>query len=193
MFQLDNTLISEELLEEHFCCDLQACKGACCVAGEAGAPLDKEEVSLLEELYPKIGPFLNDNGRNAIAQHGTSVVAADGSLETPLVDGKECAYTTFDSRGVAHCGIEQAHRAGVIDWQKPISCHLYPVRVQHYSAFTAVNYHRWQICQAACDLGSKNKLPIYQFVKEALVRKFGQPWFEALEQTAQSYAAQTRP
>ena len=166
---------------------------ACCVAGEAGAPLDKEEVSLLEELYPKISPFLNDKGRKAIAKQGTSVVAADGSLETPLVDGKECAYTTFDSRGVAHCGIEQAHKAGAIDWQKPISCHLYPVRVQHYSAFTAVNYHRWQICHAACDLGAKNKLPIYQFVKEALVRKFGQPWFEALEQTAQSYADQTRP
>ena len=193
MFQLDNTLVSEELLEAHFCCDLQACKGACCVAGEAGAPLDKEEVSLLEELYPKISPFLNDKGRKAIAKQGTSVVAADDSLETPLVDGKECAYTTFDSRGVAHCGIEQAHKAGAIDWQKPISCHLYPVRVQHYSAFTAVNYHRWQICHAACDLGAKNKLPIYQFVKEALVRKFGQPWFEALEQTAQSYADQTRP
>ncbi|MGB0259843.1 MAG: DUF3109 family protein [Flavobacteriaceae bacterium] len=193
MFQLDNTLVSEELLEAHFCCDLQACKGACCVAGEAGAPLDKEEVSLLEELYPKISPFLNDKGRKAIAKQGTSVVAADGSLETPLVDGKECAYTTFDSRGVAHCGIEQAHKVGAIDWQKPISCHLYPVRVQHYSAFTAVNYHRWQICHAACDLGAKNKLPIYQFVKEALVRKFGQPWFEALEQTAQSYADQTRP
>ena len=192
MFQLDNTLVSEELLEAHFCCDLQACKGACCVAGEAGAPLDKEEVSLLEELYPKISTFLNDEGRKAIAQQGTSLVAADGSLETPLVDGKECAYTTFDSRGVAHCGIEQAHKAGAIDWQKPISCHLYPVRVQHYSTFTAVNYHRWQICHAACDLGAKNKLPIYQFVKEALVRKFGQPWFDALEQTAQSYADQTR-
>ena len=191
MFQLDNTLISEELLEEHFCCDLNACKGACCVAGEAGAPLEKEEVSILENLYPKIAPFLNDAGRKAIHQHGTSIVASDGSLETPLVDGKECAYTTFDSQGVAHCGIEQAHQAGEIDWQKPISCHLYPVRVQHYSAFTAVNYHRWQICHAACDLGQKNKIPIYQFVKNALVRKFGQEWFDALEQTAQNYNRQT--
>ena len=191
MFQLDNTLISEELLEEHFCCDLNACKGACCVAGEAGAPLEKEEVSILENLYPKIAPFLNDAGRKAIHQHGTSIVASDGSLETPLVDGKECAYTTFDSQGVAQCGIEQAHQAGEIDWQKPISCHLYPVRVQHYSAFTAVNYHRWQICHAACDLGQKNKIPIYQFVKNALVRKFGQEWFDALEQTAQNYDRQT--
>ena len=192
MFQLDNTLVSEELLEAHFCCDLQACKGACCVAGEAGAPLDKEEVSLLEELYPKISPFLNDAGRKAIGKHGTSVVGVDGSLETPLVDGKECAYTTFDSRGVAHCGIEQAHKAGAIDWQKPISCHLYPVRVQHYSAFTAVNYHRWQICHAAGDFGAKNKVPIYQFVKKALVRKFGPKWFEALEQTARAYVARPR-
>ncbi|MGD1998705.1 MAG: DUF3109 family protein [Flavobacteriaceae bacterium] len=191
MFQLDNTLISEELLEKHFCCDLNACKGACCVAGEAGAPLEKEEVSILENLYPKIAPFLNHAGRKAIHQHGTSISASDGSLETPLVDGKECAYTTFDSQGVAHCGIEQAYQAGEIDWQKPISCHLYPVRVQHYSAFTAVNYHRWQICHAACDLGQKNKIPIYQFVKNALVRKFGQEWFDALEQTAQNYNGQT--
>lgn len=192
MFQLDNTLVSEELLEEQFCCDLNACQGACCVAGEAGAPLEADEVSLLEEYYPKIAPFLNDAGRKAIKQQGTSIVATDGSLETPLVGGAECAYTTFDDRGVAHCGIEQAHKAGVIDWQKPISCHLYPVRVQHYSAFTAVNYHRWQICHAACELGAKNKVPVYQFVKQALIRKFGQPWFDALEQTAQDYAGQTR-
>ena len=193
MFQLDNTLVSEALLEEQFCCDLNACKGACCVAGEAGAPLEQDEVSLLKDLYPKIAPFLDDKGRSAIEQHGTSVVASDGSLETPLVDGAECAYTTFDNRGVAHCGIEQAHRAGAIDWQKPISCHLYPVRVQHYSAFTAVNYHRWQICEAACDFGAKNKVPVYRFVKDALVRKFGQKWFEALEKTARSFKDQTKP
>ena len=184
MFQLGDTLVSEDLLKEHFACDLSQCKGACCVEGEAGAPLTAEEVQQLTKYYDAIAPFLNEAGRKAIAAQGTSIVAKDTSLETPLVDGAACAYATFDERGWAHCGIEQAHQAGAVDWKKPISCHLYPVRVKHYSVFTAVNYHRSQICSAGCPNGKQMQMPMYRFVAEALQKKFGADWFAELEREA---------
>ena len=184
MFQLGDTLVSEDLLKEHFACDLSQCKGACCVEGEAGAPLSAEEVQQLAKDYDVIAPFLNEAGRKAIAAQGTSIVAKDKSLETPLVDGAACAYATFDERGWAHCGIEQAHQAGAVDWKKPISCHLYPVRVKDYSVFTAVNYHRWQICSAGCANGKQMQMPLYRFVAEALQKKFGADWFAELERMA---------
>ena len=184
MFQLGNTLVSEELLEAHFACDLSQCKGACCVEGEAGAPLEQTEVDRLAKDYDAIAPFLDPAGRNAIAAQGTSIVAKDKSLETPLVEGKACAYATFDERGWAHCGIEQAHQAGAVDWKKPISCHLYPVRVKEYSVFTAVNYHRWQICSSGCANGAKKQMPLYRFVAEALRQKFGSDWVAELERVA---------
>ena len=184
MFQLGATLVSEDLVKEHFACDLSQCKGACCVEGEAGAPLTAEEVQQLTKYYDAIAPFLNEAGRKAIAAQGTSIVAKDMSLETPLVDGAACAYATFDERGWAHCGIEQAHQAGAVDWKKPISCHLYPVRVKDYSVFTAVNYHRWQICSAGCANGKQMQMPLYRFVAEALQKKFGADWFAELEREA---------
>ncbi|MEE3019641.1 MAG: DUF3109 family protein [Bacteroidota bacterium] len=184
MFQLGDTLVSEDLLKEHFACDLSQCKGACCVEGEAGAPLSAEEVQQLTKDYDAIAPFLNEAGRKAIAAQGTSIVAKDKSLETPLVDGAACAYATFDERGWVHCGIEQAHQAGAVDWKKPISCHLYPVRVKDYSVFTAVNYHRWQICSAGCANGKQMQMPLYRFVAEALQKKFGADWFAELERVA---------
>ena len=184
MFQLGDTLVSEDLLKEHFACDLSRCKGACCVEGEAGAPLSAEEVQQLTKDYDAIAPFLNEAGRKAIAAQGTSIVAKDKSLETPLVDGAACAYATFDDRGWVHCGIEQAHQAGAVDWKKPISCHLYPVRVKDYSVFTAVNYHRWEICSAGCANGKQMQMPLYRFVAEALLKKFGADWFAELERVA---------
>ena len=184
MFQLGNTLVSEELLEAHFSCDLSQCKGACCVEGEAGAPLEQTEVDRLVKDYGAISPFLDPAGRAAIAAQGTSIVAKDQSLETPLVEGKACAYATFDKRGWAHCGIEQAHQAGAVDWKKPISCHLYPVRVKDYSVFTAVNYHRWQICSTGCANGAQRQIPLYRFVAEALREKFGSDWYAELERVA---------
>ena len=184
MFQLGDTLVSEELLKEHFACDLSQCKGACCVEGESGAPLSAEEVQQLTKDYVAIAPFLNEAGRVAIAAQGTSIVSKDKSFETPLVDGKACAYATFDERGWAHCGIEQAHQAGAVDWKKPISCQLYPVRIKDYSVFTAVNYHRWQICSAGCANGKQMQMPLYRFVAEALQKKFGAHWFAELERVA---------
>lgn len=185
MFQLKNTIVSEDILEKDFVCNLNACKGECCVAGEAGAPLEEDEVEILNEVYPQVKPFLRPEGIAAIEAQGTSIIR-EGELETPLVNGAECAYVTFNEKGWASCGIEDAYNAGKISWRKPISCHLYPVRVQSYSSFKAVNYHRWPICDDACSLGKELQVPVYKFTKDALIRKFGNDWYEELEKVAKS-------
>ncbi len=185
MIQIGTTLVTEDLIEKDFVCNLNACKGACCVAGEYGAPLESWEADKLEEILPKIKPYLRKEGIAAIEEQGAYVTGEDGELETPLVNGKECAYLTFNDQGQGVCGIESAYIEGTIDFQKPVSCHLYPVRVTKYTSFEAVNYHRWEICDSACTLGKKLKVPIYQFVKHALVRKFGEEWYEELEKAAE--------
>ena len=187
MFQLGKTIVSEDLIEKEFVCNLHACKGACCIEGEAGAPVTKEEVEILKEIYPKVKPFLRAEGISAIENQGTHIVNELDELETPLVDGKECAYVKFTDKGIASCGIEDAYNAGAIDFRKPISCHLCPVRVQQYSEFAAVNYHKWPICNDACTLGKELKVPVYKFVKDALIRKFGEDWYKELEKVASNY------
>ncbi len=187
MFQLGKTIVSEDIIEKDFVCNLSACKGVCCVAGEAGAPLDKEETKILEEIYPKVKPFLRKEGIDAIEKQGTWVTSDFGELETPLIDGEACAYVTFDEKNTAMCGIEHAYNKGLVDWKKPISCHLYPVRVKDYSEFAAVNYHKWDICDDACTLGKELQVPVYKFLKEALIRKFGENWYLELEKTAEKH------
>lgn len=184
MFQLGKTIISEDIIENDFVCNLSACKGICCVEGDAGAPLEEEEIKKLDDIYETVKPFLRKEGIAAIENQGTYIVKENGDLETPLVNGAECAYVTFDQNNTAMCGIEQAYNKGMIDWKKPISCHLYPIRVESYSDFAAVNYHRWPICDDACSLGKELQVPIYTFVKEALIRKFGEDWYGELEKTA---------
>jgi hypothetical protein len=186
MLSIENTLVSDELISENFVCNISKCKGECCVAGEAGAPLEAEETTYLQKNYVKIKPFLNAKGIKSIEEQGVFVKGADGDFETPLVKGEECAYTVFSDTGVASCGIENAYKQGVIDFQKPISCHLYPVRVQSYEKMVAVNYHSWSVCSDACSFGNALKIPVYQFVKAALIRKFGQAWFDALEAYAKN-------
>ncbi|UOX34640.1 DUF3109 family protein [Flavobacterium sediminilitoris] len=183
MFQLNKTIVSEEILEKEFVCNLSACKGACCIDGDAGAPLDKSETEILKEIYPKVKPFLRPEGIEAIEAQGAFITTEDGEFETTLIEGKDCAYVIFDGK-TALCGIEQAYNQGLIDWKKPVSCHLYPIRVKEYSDFAAVNYHKWHICSDACSLGKELEVPIYKFVKEALVRKFGQQWYDELEKVA---------
>lgn len=185
MFQIDKALVSEDIITKDFVCNLNACKGACCVEGEAGAPLEKEEADWLEKNYDLITPFMNEKGKSAVKKQGKFITVGKGVYETPLVDGKECAYVIFGPNGSTQCSIENAYRAQKIDFKKPISCHLYPVRVKDYSEFKAVNYHQWNICSAACVLGESLKIPIYQFVKEALIRKFGEKWYAELEIAAQ--------
>lgn len=184
MFQLHKTIVSEDIIEKDFVCNLSACKGQCCIAGEAGAPLEVEEIQILKEVYQDIKPFLRSEGIAAIEKQGTHIATNKGALETPLVEGAECAYVTFTDKGIASCGIEDAYNARKINFRKPISCHLYPVRVQNYSSFAAVNYHKWPICDDACTLGKELQVPVYKFVKEALIRKFGQKWYNELEKVA---------
>ncbi|AVR44623.1 DUF3109 domain-containing protein [Christiangramia fulva] len=184
MFQLGKTLVSEEIIKNDFVCNLSACKGACCIDGEAGAPVEEEETSILEEIYPRVKPFLRAEGIEAIEKQGKYIIRENGEIETPLIDGADCAYVTFDDNGTALCGIEEAYNQGEISWKKPVSCHLYPVRVEEYTSFSAVNYHRWEICDDACSLGKELQVPIYKFVKEALIRKFGEDWYTELEKVA---------
>lgn len=187
MLQIDDTIISEDVLEIFFSCDLKKCKGACCVHGDSGAPLEKDEAVLLTALYGKIKPYMCCSGIEVVELIGTSVIDQDGDLVTPLVNGKECAYVVFE-KGVAKCAIEKAFQDGAIDFQKPVSCHLYPIRLNQYKSFVAVNYHCWEICKPALKNGSKNGTPLYQFLAAPLIRKFGQLWFEKL-----SYAAENMP
>ncbi|MDG1763535.1 MAG: DUF3109 family protein [Flavobacteriaceae bacterium] len=184
MLSIENTLVSDELISENFVCNISKCKGECCIAGEAGAPLEQEETTYLKKNYLKIKPFLNPKGIRSIENEGVFVKGVDGDFETPLVNGEECAYTVFSESGVASCGIEKAYNQGAIDFQKPISCHLYPVRVQSFDKMVAVNYHSWSICSDACNFGNALKIPVYQFVKTALIRKFGKAWFDSLDEYA---------
>jgi len=187
MFQLDKTIVSEEIFANDFVCNLEACKGACCIDGEAGAPLEDAETEILVDIYDAVKPFLRVEGIAAIEREGAFVKGEDGEWETPLVNQSECAYTIFTDQGIAKCGLEAAYNAGATLWKKPVSCHLYPVRIREYTEFTAVNYHKWQICDAACSLGTELQVPIYKFVKEALIRKFGAEWYQKLEATANDF------
>lgn len=181
MLQIDDTLISLDLFDEHFVCDLTACKGICCVEGDAGAPLEEEEVHVIENLLPVIWDDLSDSARKIISKEGVSYIDRDGEPVTAIVDGRECVFTYFDEQGICKCVIEKAYREGKTDFYKPISCHLYPVRVQKYDDFSAVNYHRWRVCSDACILGRELKVPVYRFLKEPLIRKFGEAWYEQME------------
>lgn len=188
MIQIGSTLVSDDLLTEAFVCDLNACKGACCVEGEYGAPLTQDEADELAHLQYQIAPYLSDEGKATIADQGAWVTGEDGELETPLMPTGHCAYVIEDADKKLKCGLETVHQEGVLSFKKPLSCHLYPVRVQQYSSFEAVNYHRWDICGAACALGSSLKVKVYVFVKEALVRKFGEEWYAALEKAGAELA-----
>ena len=187
MFQIKNTLISESIIENDFVCNLGACKGACCVEGDAGAPLEAKEVDKIKKFFPIIKHYLSDTSINEINQQGQFITTPSGDLETPLVNGKECVYLTFDKNKMALCSFEKAYKEGLIPWRKPISCHLYPVRIKDFSEFTSVNYDKWDICDDACILGKELKVPVYKFVKDALIRKFGKDWYLELELTAKNF------
>lgn len=188
MFIVQDKLISDDLIEEKFLCNLNACKGACCVEGDYGAPLDREELKTLETIYDVVAPFLTEAGKKAIAQQGHYVwVEEDQTHATPLLGDGACVYMTTDTLGIRRCGIEQAFRAGATDFYKPISCHLYPIRVEknEKTGFEALNYDEWDICSAACTAGKKADLAVYKFVKDALVRKYGADFYDELDSLAQ--------
>ncbi len=188
MIQIDDKLISEDIFSEEFVCNLTKCKGACCVEGDVGAPLDKEETQILDRIFKDVKPYLRPEGAKAIEEQGTwTVDPSDGDFVTPMVNGEECAYVIFDENGITKCGIEKAYEDGAVDWQKPISCHLYPIRVNKYSTFTALNYHEWKICSDACELGKELQVPIYKFLKTPLIRKYGEDFYQVLTEAAEEY------
>lgn len=189
MLQINETLISDTLVDVNFACDLKTCKGACCVEGDSGAPLEENEQKLLDELYPKIKPYLRKESIETIEKKGKYYIDSEHDCVTMLLNEKECAYAVFDA-GIAFCGIEKAYLDGKIPFRKPISCYLYPVRVTKFTEITAVNYDEWEICKSALTCGKKTKTPVYKFLKQPLTQKFGESWYEQLEVYAKEYKKQ---
>lgn len=185
MLQIGNAIVSLDVIEKKFICDFVKCKGACCIEGDSGAPLDDDEKAILEEIYPDIKEYLNEQGIAEIEKQGTSVIDSDGDLVTPIINDKECVYTVFEN-GLALCGIEKAFLDGKINYRKPISCSLYPIRIQKYEEFDAVNYNKWNICAPARELGFKMGIPVYKFLKDPLIRKYGEDWYNELEYAAEN-------
>lgn len=181
MIIVDNAVLSDDLKEKHFVCDLNKCKGACCVEGDLGAPLEKEELTILDKSLDIIKPYLSQQGKDYIEVQGPYILDEEGDYSTTTIEDKECAFAIYDDKNILKCGIEQAYLDGKIAWQKPISCHLYPIRITKYDHYDALNYDRWDICNPACKLGDELKVPVYKFLKGPLVRKYGEDWYLSLE------------
>ncbi|MFA8450306.1 MAG: DUF3109 family protein [Bacteroidales bacterium] len=185
MIVIEDTIISEELLKVRFCCNLAQCKGQCCVDGDSGAPLEEVEVGILTDILEEVKPYMTEGGIQAVEEQGVFDYDEDGDYATALVNHRECAFVNFKN-GITYCAIEKAYLEGKIDWRKPISCHLYPVRVTQYDQFKAVNYHKWSICSSALKKGNKSGVPLFEYLKEPLIRKFGEEWYTALVKEIQS-------
>lgn len=190
MLQIDDTLVSFDLVERQFLCDLSQCKGACCIEGDAGAPLEQKELAILQQILPVIWDDLSPEAQTIIKKQGVASIDEGGETVTSIVNGKDCVFTCYDKEGICRCAIEKACREGKIDFLKPVSCHLYPIRINRYDTFSAINYNRWSICRAAETAGRKENLPAYQFLKEPLIRKFGKEWYEKLDATAKEWLKQ---
>ena len=195
MIEHRGTLISEELFEKRFVCNLDACKGACCEVGDSGAPLEPEEAKLIDQHYAAIEPYMTARGRKSVKEQGcTSVVDLDGELVTPIVqEYAECVYAKKDAKGVWKCGIEQAYHDGKIPFNKPKSCHLYPIRVTKLKFHDALNYHQWEICAPACTLGKQLGVPAFRFLKDSLTRVYGADWYAELEEIYAEWLKQRKP
>ena len=188
MIVIDNVLVSDLVIEEQFVCDLLKCKGGCCEDGDAGAPLEKEEMDRLNEVYETVKPYLTPAGIKEIESRGRYNYDREFGWVTPTIEGKMCAYGFRDAKGILKCGIEQAYYDGKITWKKPISCHLYPIKISKTKEHEVINYEpRDTMCKPACVLGKKLKVPAYVFLKDSLIRKFGEDFYQALDQVAQKY------
>lgn len=187
MIAIGNVLVSDQVVNEHFLCDLDKCKGACCVDGDAGAPLNKQELKKIDEVLDEVMPYLDEVSKSEIERQGRYVYDREFGWVTPTINSKVCVYGIKDKNGIVKCGIEQAYNDGKVSWKKPISCHLFPVIVKDSrdEETQYVNYEpREDHCKAACALGKKVKLPVYQFLKEPLIRKFGEEFYQALDAAA---------
>lgn len=181
MIQIDDVIVSLDMLEERFCCDLDACKGECCIEGDAGAPVELDEVAELENVLDVVWDDLSPEAQQVIKRQGVVYTDTDGDLVTSIVNNKDCVFTCYDERGYCYCAIEKAYRAGKTQFYKPVSCHLYPARIKDFGTLKGVNYHRWKVCKAAVLKGRQLDLRVYQFLKEPLIRKFGQAWYDELD------------
>lgn len=180
MLQIEDTIISLDLLDEMFCCNLSRCKGICCVEGESGAPVEREELAMLEKVLPSVWDDLSPDARKIIEKQGVAYLDEEGEYVTSIVNGKDCVFTCHTENGTCICAIEKAYRNGKTDFYKPVSCHLYPIRVSKYKDFKAVNYHRWSVCRPAVHSGKEKGMRIYEFLKIPLIRKFGEEWYRQL-------------
>jgi len=181
MVAIEDKLISEDLKDIHFICDLSVCKGSCCVEGDGGAPLEKNELQKITDVFEKVKPYLSVEGIAAIEENGAySYNEKEDEYSTTLINGKACAFVNYEN-GVSYCGIEKAFYDKEVDFLKPISCHLYPIRITKYETYEAVNYETWDICKAACFKGKQEKVPVYKFLKTPLIRKYGEKFYAALE------------
>jgi hypothetical protein len=180
VIQIGDKIVSRELFDNHFSCHLEKCEGNCCVFGDSGAPLEEEEARLLESYLEAIKPFMRAEGLREVSEQGSWIVDRDGDKVTPLVGREECAYVFFEE-GIARCSIEKAFEEGSIPFQKPVSCHLYPIRVNRLKNGVALNYHRWSICEPARILGQKKRLPVFRFLKDAITRVYGSAFYDELE------------
>ena len=181
LIEIHDKIISTQIFDRKFVCDLNACKGACCIKGDAGAPLDEEEANILEENIDKIKPFMRKEGIEEVDKTGVFYIDQENDMATTLVNEQECAFVFFDEKGITKCAIEKAQSEGAIDFKKPLSCHLYPIRVNKFNDFTALNYNHWDICEPACSCGDKFNVPVYKFLREPLIRAFGDSFYEELE------------
>lgn len=181
MVQVGEAIVSFDVLKEPFCCDLSCCKGVCCIEGDAGAPVTIDEVAAIENLLPEIEQQLSPEAKDVISKQGVAYTDASGDLVTSIVNGKDCVFTCYGSDGCCYCAIERAFREGRTSFMKPLSCHLYPIRITKVGSYKALNYNRWDICKAAVIKGKKEGFPVYKFLKEPLIRCFGEEWYNELE------------
>ena len=181
MIEIGRTIISRDVFEEHFLCDILKCKGACCVEGDSGAPLTKEEAKIIKKNYPDFKDYLPEKHKREIKKQGFAVIDCDGDLVTPLVEKRQCAYSFYDEKGILKCSIEKSFHDGKSDFRKPVSCHLFPIRITEYKRFDAINYEQLKICEPGRKCGVSNKLTLYKFLKEPLIRKYGVEWYAEVE------------
>ena len=187
MIKIGDTLVSIDVIEQYFCCDLDDCKGACCIEGDAGAPITKEEEESIKEALPAVIDQLPKEAIDVINQQGVSYVDEEGDLVTSIIGNKDCVFCTYDKKGVCLCALEIGYNSGKCAFKKPVSCHLYPVRLTEYPTFTAVNYDERKICRGAVKLGKEKGIRVYQFLEGPLVRHFGKEWYEELKLVAEEY------
>ncbi len=187
LFELENKIVSTEIFSRKFVCDLKACKGACCIEGDGGAPLEIDEIENIQTNLETIKKYMRPEGIQTVETNGIQYKDADGDAVTTLINNKECAFVFFDENNSAKCSIEHAFKKGEIDFNKPLSCHLYPIRIKKFNDYSAINFESWDICKPACSCGEQLNIPVYKFLKEPLIRAFGEDFFFELTEIEKEF------